>query len=317
MNIEIKNKKKTQISRIHSYSNYLYVLPTFIWLIIFFIIPILVLVGWYSFHTGYVFLGATNQTTSYRSSEIAWSLENYKIFLFHQNYAPIRILFLRTAMTSLIIVIICFILGYPVAYFLSSPRKIRRHQMTLIGFVLPPYLAGYIVRIYGWKVILGNQGVINTFLIYFRVINKPLEFLLYGQFSVYLTLVYIYLPLMIFPIFISLQSLNKSLLEAADDLGANPIKTFLRVTLPLSAPGVLAGFILVFIPVTGAYLEPMLVGGKDYQVMFGSIIRFAFGLGFDWSMGSTASVFLLIFAFIITYLFIKFVGLQRIFGEAG
>src|SRR5204863_8622666 len=166
----------------------------------------------------------------------------------------------------------------------------------------------YLLRVLAWKVILGDHGVVNTFLSWvgLRSTEHPLSFLLYSRFAVMLVLGYIWLPFVALPIFVTLESLDRSLLEAASDLGASRLTAFRKVTLPLSMPGVLAAFLFVFIPTLGEFVTPSLVGGAN-GYMYGNQIVDLFGTGFpDWETGSVLSLFLLGVVAVLTVVFSRF-----------
>ncbi len=162
-----------------------------------------------------------------------------------------------------------------------------------------------------WKVILGNEGVVNTFLSWtgIRSAGQPLSFLLYSRFAVMLVLGYVWLPFVALPIFVTLESLDRGLLEAASDLYASRLQAFVRVTLPLTLPGVVAAFLFVFIPTVGEFVTPSLVGGTS-GYMYGNQIRDLFNSGFpDWQTGATLSLFLLGVIAALTLVFVRFLRL--------
>ncbi len=162
--------------------------------------------------------------------------------------------------------------------------------------LIAPFLTSYLLRVLAWKVILGDQGVINSFLFWtgLRADGHPISQLLYSRFAVMLVLGYIWLPFVALPIFVSLESLDRRLLEAASDLGASRLQAFRRVTLPLSLPGVVAAFLFVFIPTLGEFVTPSLVGGAT-GYMYGNQIVDLFGTGFpDWETGAVLAIFLLL-----------------------
>ena len=158
-----------------------------------------------------------------------------------------------------------------------------------------PFLTSYLLRVLAWKVILGSQGVVNTFLFWtgLRAQGHPLSLLLYSRFAVMLVLGYVWLPFVALPIFVTLESLDRRLLEAASDLYASRLQAFRRITLPLCLPGVVAAFLFVFIPTVGEFVTPSLVGGTS-GYMYGNQIVDLFGTGFpDWETGSVLAIFLL------------------------
>ena len=202
-------------------------------------------------------------------------------------------------------------LAYPLSYFIARAPAKRRN--TFLFLVLVPMWTNFVIRVYAWMMLLRTQGVINGFLGWIcglvGIPFTPLE-LLYTPGAVLIGMVYEYLPFMILPIYTSLEKIDNSLYEAAADLGANTIRTFFRVTLPLSMPGVVAGTILVFIPVMGAFVFSDLLGGKQY-VLIGNLIQRQFLDARDPTFGSAASLVLMVMTLIVTYFYTKKFG----FGE--
>ncbi|MEP3439804.1 MAG: ABC transporter permease, partial [Hoeflea sp.] len=152
-----------------------------------------------------------------------------------------------------------------------------------------PFWSGYLLRILSWKVILGYKGVLNTGLIYLGVISEPLTSLIYNVNAVIITLAHSWAAFAILPLFVSLEKLDRSLLEAAADLGDGPVRRFLRVTLPLTMPGIIAALMIVMIPTVGDYVTPKLVGGKD-GVMIANAIQVQFGKASNWPLGAALAV---------------------------
>lgn len=179
------------------------------------------------------------------------------------------------------------LMAYPAAYFIAF--HVQRNRFLWLILITLPFWTSYLLRVFAWKLILGWNGVINSGLIWLGVIGEPLEFLLYNQFAVILTLAHAWAAFAILPIYVSLSKIDRALVDAAQDLGEGPIRSFLRVTLPLSMPGVIAGFLLVFIPTVGDYVTPKLVGGPN-GLMIGSLIQFNFGKLENWELGAAVSV---------------------------
>jgi spermidine/putrescine transport system permease protein len=207
---------------------------------------------------------------------------------------------------SLIVSAIVVVLAYPLAYYLALSGTKRKYVLLLI--LIAPFLTSYLLRVLAWKVILGSQGVINTLFFWtgLRSPDHPVSQLLYSKFAVMLVLAYIWLPFVALPIFVSLESLDRRLLEAASDLGASRWQAFLRVTLPLSVSGVVAAFLFVFIPTVGEFVTPSLVGGTS-GYMYGNQITDLFGTGFpDWQTGSVLALFLLVVVGVLTAVFSRF-----------
>ena len=185
---------------------------------------------------------------------------------------------------------ITLIVGYPTARFIAW-RAGAWKNLYLMGLLIPLY-TGDLIRVYAWRIILGLNGVLNTTLLELGVISEPIEALLFSDFSVLISMIYIYLPFMVLPIWASLEGLDKDLIEASMDLGAGRYRTFTRIVLPLIMPGILAGGLLVFIPVTGEYLSPNLLGGTSGTTLM-NVITSQFGAAFNWPLGSALAWFLL------------------------
>lgn len=212
------------------------------------------------------------------------SLANYEFFFAKQHYINTLI---RSIIISSLVAFTTVLLAYPAAYFIAF--HVRQNKMRWVILITLPFWTSYLLRVFSWKLILGFNGVINSGLMWLGLIDKPLDFILYNTNAVVLTLAHAWAAFAILPIFVSLQKIDKSLIEAAYDLGENKFRTFLRVTLPLSMPGVVAALLLVFIPTVGDYVTPKLVGGPK-GLMIGSLIQVAFGRLDNWPLGAAISV---------------------------
>jgi spermidine/putrescine transport system permease protein len=209
--------------------------------------------------------------------------------------------------TALITTVICILVGYPLAYFIArTPAKRRPLYLFLI---LLPFWTNFIIRIYAWIMILRTEGFLNTFLINIGIIKLPLN-IMYTPLAVQIAMVYEFLPFMILPLYTSLEKIEMAQLEAAADLGARPVRAFLRITLPLSLPGMVAGSILVFIPAMGMFVVPDLMGGAK-TMLIGNLIKNQFLTARDWPFGSAASILLLILTLAVTLYYTRRAG----FGE--
>src|SRR5439155_13970142 len=223
-------------------------------------------------------------------------------------------LFWKSVNMALTVSVVVVVLAYPLAYYLALSGTKRKYVLLLI--LIAPFLTSYLLRVLAWKVILGNNGVLNSFLAWtgIRSPDHPLSQLLYSRFAVMLVLAYIWVPFVALPIFVSLESLDRRLLEAACDLGASRWQAFRRVTLPLSLPGVAAGFLFVFIPTLGEFVTPSLVGGTS-GYMYGNQIVDLFGTGFpDWETGSVLAVFLLAIVAVLTAAFARVLQVRQVAG---
>jgi spermidine/putrescine transport system permease protein len=217
-----------------------------------------------------------------------WNLRNYHTLLSNPVY--VGVLF-RTMRIAASVTLFSLLLGYPLAYYLSfhaGPRKELLYQLVIV-----PLWVSYLVRGYAWKTILGSDGVLNGFLQYLHITHEPVGYLLYSPFAVVLMLTHIYTPFVFLPIYAALEHIPRPLVEASQDLGANPRSTFLRVILPLSMPGLLAGATFAFVLSLGDFLAPLLVGGPS-GTMIANIVQSLFGAAYDWPLGASISVCILI-----------------------
>lgn len=249
--------------------------PGTIWLLIFFIIP-LVIVLIYSFLERGTYGGVIWQFT----------LDNYQR-LAQEIYWGI---FWRSLFLALITTIMCLLIGYPLAYFIATTRPPWRNVLLML--VIIPFWTNFLVRTYAWIVLLRTEGVFNIALQSLQLTNEPLT-LLFTPFAVTIGLVYGYLPFMILPLYATIERFNFSLLEAAQDLGANDLRTFFRVVLPLTMRGIVAGCLLVFIPAFGAFITPDILGGAK-TMMVGNLIQNQFLKARNWPFGSALSIALMI-----------------------
>jgi spermidine/putrescine transport system permease protein len=225
-----------------------------------------------------------------------WNLHNYaKLF---QNAVYLRVLF-RSMRIAAGVTLLSLLLGYPLAYYMSFCAGVRKD--VLYQVVIVPLWVSYLVRGYAWKTILGSQGVLNGFLQYLHVTHEPVSFFLYSPFAVILMLTHIYTPFVFLPLYASLEHIPRNLIEASQDLGASPRKTFLRIILPLSLPGLLAGATFAFVLALGDFLSPLLVGGPS-SIMIANIVQSLFGTAYDWPLGSAVSVCILLIT--VTLLFL-------------
>ncbi len=217
-----------------------------------------------------------------------WNFDNYATLFKTPLY--FQVLF-RTARIAASVTVLSVLLGYPVAYFLSFHAG--RRKEILYQLVIVPLWVSYLVRGYAWKTILGSDGVLNGFLQYLHITHGPVSAILYSPFAVVLMLTHIYTPFVFLPIYASLEHIPRPLVEASQDLGASPRKTFFRVILPLSLPGLLAGATFAFVLSLGDFLAPLLVGGPS-GTMIANLVQSLFGAAYDWPLGAAISVFILV-----------------------
>ena len=215
-----------------------------------------------------------------------------------------------SSLTALGIGMSAVLLAYPLAYFLVFHAGSRTAFYLIL--LLIPFWTSYLLRIMAWKILLGTEGVINSFLLYVGVIQEPLTALLYNRTAVILTLIYVWIPFAALPIFAALQRIDRSLFEAAADLGARPYHQFTRVTIPLSAPGILAAFFMVFIPTVGEYVTPLLVGGSR-GFLYGNIIQDFFTKAANWPLGSALSMVMLAATLILVMLAARLIDWRQLF----
>jgi spermidine/putrescine transport system permease protein len=240
---------------------------------------------------------------TYGQVEFKFNLTNYTR-LFDPLYGKIVLFSLGVGMGT---TVICLLVGYPLAYFLAhAPAKQRS---LLLFLILLPFWTNFIIRIFAWMIILRSGGVLDSLLQWLHITQEPLN-LLYTPTAVMIGMVYEYLPFVVLPLYTSLEKIENSLLEAAADLGAPPWKAFLRVTLPLSVPGMIAGTILTFIPAMGMFVVPDILGGAK-TILIGNVIRNQFLTARDWPFGAAASMILMLLTMVFTLYYTRKAG----FGE--
>jgi len=217
-----------------------------------------------------------------------WNLQNYATLFSKPVYVEVL---LRTMRIAASVTLCSLLLGYPLAYYLSFHAGARKE--LLYQFVIVPLWVSYLVRGYAWKTILGSEGVLNGFLQYLHLTHEPVAVLLYSPFAVVLVLTHIYTPFVFLPIYAALEHIPRPLVEASHDLGAGSAQTFLRVILPLSIPGLLAGATFAFVLSLGDFLAPLLVGGAS-GTMIANVVQSLFGAALDWPLGAAISVCILL-----------------------
>lgn len=249
-------------------------LPATLWLLMFFIAPLVIVVA-----VSFMQRGPRGGLVQ------EWTTENY---VYVDNlYKPIleRSVYIAAYTTG-----ICLLLGYPLAFFISTRKSARMRQISLFMVILP-FWTNFLIRTYAWRVLLGNEGLINTVLLDIGLITKPLE-IIFTERAVTIGMVYGFLPFMVLPIYASVERFDFRLVEAAHDLGANDWSAFWRIVFPLTLPGVVAGCILVFIPAVGAFVTPDLLGGRD-GLMIGNLIQRNFRGTGHWPRGAATSIALM------------------------
>ncbi|WP_119168527.1 ABC transporter permease subunit [Algihabitans albus] len=219
--------------------------------------------------------------------QVTVNFGNYLFLLTDSLYA---VAYLNSVKIAAISTVIALLIGYPMAYGIARSGPAWRNVLLLL--IILPFWTSFLLRVYAWIGILRDNGLINNLLLGLGVIDQPLP-LLYNDFSVYIGIVYSYLPFMVLPLYANLERLDPSLLEASADLGCRPWKTFLTVTLPLSLPGIVAGCLLVFIPAVGEFVIPALLGGPD-TLMIGRVLWNEFFSNRDWPVASAVAIAMLV-----------------------
>ena len=277
--------------RFPSLRGYALVAPAVLLMIVALISPFLILAG-----TSFI-------VETGNGIESKLSLANYEFFFQKTHY--VNTLF-RSIFISTLVAFATVLLAYPAAYFIAF--HVHKNRMLWLIIITLPFWTSYLLRVFSWKLILGYNGFVNSGLMWLELIKQPLDFILYNTNAVILTLAHAWAAFAILPIYVSLQKIDKSLVEAAYDLGENRFRTFLRVTLPLSMPGVVAALLLVFIPTVGDYVTPKLVGGPK-GLMIGNLIQAAFGRLDNWPLGAAISIISMITVTLVVCLFL--LGMNR------
>jgi spermidine/putrescine transport system permease protein len=233
----------------------------------------------------------------YLALPLGHSLHRFAGFTSPDN--PSMSLFFRSVSMSFTVSVAAVALAFPIAYFLAFCMGASKYRWIVI--VIAPFLTSYLLRVLAFKVILTDQGLVNTLLFDtgLRSRDNPVDWLLYSQFTVFVVLLYAWVPFVALPIFVALENQDRRLLEAATDLGASRLLAFRRVTLPLAAPGVVAAFLFIFIPTIGEFVTPQLVGGSE-GYLFGSAIADDFGQNNDWQSGAVLALFLMAVVLVLT-----------------
>lgn len=251
-------------------------LPPLLWVGVFLLLP-------YALMFAHSFWAVRDGTVIHQ-----WNLNNYHTLFWKPVYLEV---FLRTMRIAASVTLCSLLLGYPLAYYLSFHSGARKE--LLYQLVIVPLWVSYLVRGYAWKTILGSEGVLNGFLQYLHLTHEPVSFLLYSPFAVVLMLTHIYTPFVFLPIYAALEHIPRPLVEASQDLGAGSAQTFLRVILPLSIPGLVAGATFAFVLSFGDFLAPLLVGGAS-STMISNVVQSLFGAALDWPLGAAISVCIVI-----------------------
>jgi spermidine/putrescine transport system permease protein len=240
------------------------------------------------------------------------TIDNYKR-LFGTPLYPNTILF--SAGIALRVTIFSLLLAYPLAYLLAF--KVKKHRNLMYMAVIIPLWVSYLVRAYAWKIILGQEGILNGLLFSLGIIHEPLTVLLYSKWALIIALTHIYTPFTLMPIYAVLESIPPSLKEASQDLYANRWQTFRRVILPLSLPGVVAGCTFAFVLSMGDFLAPQLLGGNDSALMVSNLVWSLFGVAYNWPLGAAVSVVMLTLTLVLLWLADRVERSLNYRGDAG
>ncbi|MEX2135424.1 MAG: ABC transporter permease [Chloroflexota bacterium] len=270
--------------------------PPFAWLILFFVAPLLlaILISFRG-ERGPIDFGSLLQLSTLQYEKVV------------DSPSWVRLLGISAVM-ALIVAAMATVLAFPIAYFLAF--RARHRAPIFLVLLLVPAATSFLMRVLAWKLLLGSSGAINSFLVWIGVIHEPIGLLLYSQAAVVITLVYVWIPFAALPIYAALQRVDRSHLEAAADLGSGPWSRFWRVTVPLSLPGVLATFFMVFIPTIGEYVTPFLVGGTE-GIMYGNLIQDFFTRAGNWPLGSALAVIMLVVTLALVAIALRIVDLRR------
>ena len=249
-----------------------------IWMVAFLFIPYAVMFT-YSFYI-----------KNYPTFIPAFVFDNYRTVVSDPLYFQV---FFRTTKIALLVAASALIIAYPLAYFLVFKIRNKQLRAALYMAVIVPLWVSYLLRAYTWKTILGSEGILNSFLVWTGILDQPTDIFLYNQFSMVVTLTYIFVPFMVMPIYTALEKIPRSMIEASKDLGVGPIRTFLRVTFPLSMPGVIAGATFTICLTFGDFVAAFLVGGPN-GAMIATIIQSQFGATLNWPLGAALSIVVLL-----------------------
>jgi spermidine/putrescine transport system permease protein len=265
--------------RLPSVGLYATLLPPLLWMTLLYFVPLAILISFSVWR-----LEAFDLVPDF-------SLINFQTILGNRAY---RTVIARTVSTALGVTVIDIVIALPLGYFIAKFSGRYRSLLTIL--VILPLWSSYLVRVFAWKIILGYNGILNTALLSLGILKQPSQIFLYNQFSTTLTFVHIWLPFMILPIITAFERLPDDLLEASADLNAPPLTTFRRVTLPLVAPGILAGSINVFSLTMGDFITPSLVGSPS-GIMLGNVISSQFGVAYNWPLGAAFALVVMLIVF--------------------
>jgi putrescine transport system permease protein len=262
----------------------------YLWLLLFFLVPFIIVLK-IAFSETQIAMPPYQPLVQWVGDKAVSFTLNFGNFLFLLEDNLYWKAFLNSLKVAGISTFFCLLIGYPMAYAIARADSTKRN--ILLMMVILPFWTSFLLRVYAWIGILKNNGLINNFLLWTGVIDQPIV-MLQTDFAIYVGIVYSYLPFMILPLYSNLEKMDLTLLEAAQDLGCGPFKAFMKITLPLSLSGILAGSMLVFIPAVGEFVIPTLLGGPE-SLMIGKVLWTEFFNNRDWPVASAVAIALLIF----------------------
>jgi putrescine transport system permease protein len=290
-------KIKRALNRIIPNGRQMVIGVPFLWLFLFFALPFLIVIK-ISFAEADVAIPPYTEIFTYAEQklDVVLNFANYALLTGDDLYISAYLGSLKMAFFS---TLLCLLIGYPMAYGISIARKDM--QTVLLLLIMMPTWTAILIRVYAWMGILSNNGLLNAFLMWLGLINEPLQ-ILNTNLAVYIGVVYSYLPFMILPLYANLVKHDQSLLEAASDLGSSTFNSFWKITVPLSKNGIIAGCMLVFIPVVGEFVIPELLGGPE-TLMIGKVLWQEFFNNRDWPVASSLAVVMLLILIVPIILF--------------
>jgi putrescine transport system permease protein len=262
----------------------------YLWLLLFFLIPFVIVLK-ISFSTSQIAMPPYEPLLHWAGDKVMQIKLNFGNFAFLVEDDLYWKAYLNSIWVAGVSTFFCLLLGYPIAYAIARSNPSARNILMLL--IVLPFWTSFLLRVYAWIGILKNNGLLNNFLIWIGAIDQPIQ-MLQTDFAVYIGIVYSYLPFMILPLYANLEKMDLTLLEAAADLGCRPWQGFLKITLPLSLPGVRAGCLLVFIPAVGEFVIPSLLGDPG-MLMIGKVLWTEFFNNRDWPVASAVAIVLLLF----------------------
>ncbi len=285
---------KVKTRRYINFSLLMNVFPPFIYLLILFYIPMVLLMVMSFWKSGFMTI------------EPIFTLDNYRRFFHNPNYVKIlwnTFLIITGSMILLIII------GYPIGYYLG--RMVRKYGSLILFLMIVPVEIGFLVRIYAWKIVLSKTGIISSLLLHLHIIKEPTRIFLYSRAAVILVLIHEWLPYVVIPVSVALKGIEPEVIEAARDLGAGKWEIFKEIIFPLSIPGLFASFVLIYIPMLGEFAIPTIVGGPS-SYMLGNVIDSQFMAAGNWGVGSAIGVILLFTSIVLIGIVIKVSGLEKL-----